>query len=99
MAQTADEEELKIMSQIHAMEEGEMKYKLLETFMNQIHSSSSCKASTKKPIFVDASYELKTKAFQRDQLQSKFRALTLGEVSREIHNLKTKISTLKHQVA
>ena len=57
MAQTADEEELKIPSQIRAMEEGEMKDKLLQKKLNQIHSSSSSKGSSKKPIFVDASYE------------------------------------------
>ena len=53
----------------------------------------------KKPLFIDASFERNTRAYQRDQLQNKVRSLTLGEVSREIHMLKSEISALKFQVS
>jgi len=43
-------------------------------------------------------YEKNAKSFQRHQQQDKARALTLGEVSHEIHNLKSEISILKSQI-
>ena len=94
MAQS-DEDEMKIFAHIRAMEEGDLKNKLLETFMQQTSSSSR---ANKKPIFPEASYYRNTKAYQRDHKKSKVRPLTLGEVSREIHMLKSEISALKSQV-
>lgn len=76
-----EEEEIKILSHIHGMEEGEMNNRLTEAFMEQLHFSSS-KNSAKKPLFVDASFEQNTRSFQ-------VHSLTLGEVSREIHSIKT----------
>jgi len=64
MAQTK-EEEIKILSQIRAMEDGEMKTRLTEAFMDQLKTSSHSKGSSKKPLFIDASYECNTKSFQR----------------------------------
>jgi len=94
-----EEDEIKILSQIRAMEDGEMKSRLTEAFMDQLKSSSS-RNSGKKPLFVDASFERNTRSFQRHQEKpDKVRSLTLGEVSREIHNIKSEISTLKSQIA
>ena len=76
-----------------------MNNQLLEAFLDQLHSSSSSKSSSKKLLYVDASYEWNTKSFQRYQQQDKVRSLTLGEASREIHYLKAEISTLKSKVA
>lgn len=64
MAQT-EEDEIKILSQIRAMEEGEMKNHLMEAFMDQMKSSS--RSSSNKPLFIDASYEKNAKTFQRHQ--------------------------------
>jgi len=77
------------------MEDGEMKTRLTEAFMDQLKTSSHSKGSSKKPLFIDASYECNTKSFQRQKQQDKVRALTLGEVSKEIHNLKSELSALK----
>lgn len=95
MAQT-EEDEIKILSEIRAMEEEEMKNRLMEAFMDQMKSSS--RSSSKKPLFIDASYENNAKSFQRHQQQDKVHALTLWEVSHEIHDLKSEISILKFQI-
>lgn len=63
MAQTTKEEELKLLAQIRAMEEGDMKNRLLEAFLDQLHFSTSSKSSSKKPLYVDPSYERNTKSF------------------------------------
>lgn len=89
---------MKFFAQIRAMEEGELKSRLLETFMQYSSTSSNTRVS-KKPIFVDASYEKNTKSYLRQQQANKVRPLTLGEVSKEIHNMKTEISALKSQVS
>lgn len=89
---------MKFFAQIRAMEEGELKSRLLETFMQNSSTSSNTRVS-KKPIFVDASYEKNTKSYLWQQQANKVRPLTLGEVSKEIHNMKTEISALKSQVS
>ena len=99
MAQIADEEELKILSQIQAMEEGEMKNRLTEPFMEQLSTRAS-KNSGNKSLFIDASFERNTKSFQRHQEKhDRVRSLTLGEVSCEIHIIKSEISAMKSQIA
>ena len=76
-----------------------MKNRLTEAFMDQLKSKAS-KDSSKKSLFIDASYERNTKSFQMHQQKpGRVRSLTLGEVSREIHNLKVEISTMKSQIA
>jgi len=40
-----------------------------------------------------------TKSFQKHQPHNKVRSLTLGEVSIEIHHLKSEISSLKSRIA
>ena len=51
-------------------------------------------------MFVDASYERNTKSFQmHHQKPGRVRSLTLGEVSGEIHHIKSEISTIKAQIA
>jgi len=44
---TAEEEEFKILSQIRAMEEGDMKERLTAAFMDQLRLSSSSKNTAK----------------------------------------------------
>ena len=97
MAPTVDDAELEILSQIRALNEGDMKDKLLEAFLSQVHSTK--KESSSKPRFIDTSFDRNTRAFQRSQLQDKVHQLTLAEVSREIHTLKSEISTLKEKVS
>lgn len=58
-----EEDEIKILSQIRAIEDGEMKNELKKAFMDQLKSSSS-RNSGKKPLFVDASFERNTRSFQ-----------------------------------
>jgi len=94
-----EEEEFKILSQIRAMEEGDMKEILIAAFMDQLRVSGSSKNTVKKPLFVDASFERNTKLFQKHQPHDKVRSLTLGEVSREIHHLKSEIYGLKSRIA
>lgn len=60
---------MKFFAQIRAMEEGELKSRLLETFMQNSSTSSNTRVS-KKPIFVDASYEKNTKSYLRQQQSS-----------------------------
>ena len=60
-----DEDELNIFAHLCAMEEGDLKNRLLETFMSQ--TSSASKSACKKPLFLEASYQRNTKAYQRDQ--------------------------------
>jgi len=99
MASTEEEAELKILSHIRAMEEGDMKNRLIEAFTNQLKTKAS-KESGKKSLFIDASYERNTKSFQmHHQKPGKVRSLMLGEVSGEIHHLKTEISAIKAQIA
>ena len=50
-------------------------------------------------MFVDASYERNTRSYLRQKQEDKVRALTLGEVSREIHCMKTEISALKTRIS
>jgi len=96
---TTEEEELKFPSQIRAMEDGEMKNHMTKAFMNQLKTKAS-NNSGKKYLSFDASYEKNTKSFQRHQRKpDRVRSLILGEVSREIHILKTEISALKAQMA
>jgi len=59
---TKEEEELKILSQIHAMEDGEMKNLLTEAFMDQLKEKAS-NVLGRKSLFIDASYEKNTKSF------------------------------------
>ena len=70
MAQS-NEDEIKIFAQIRAMEEGDLKTRLLETFMQNSSSSSNIRAP-KKPIFVDASYEKIQKAIYGNKNRAKF---------------------------
>lgn len=99
MASTEEEAELKILSQIRIMEEGDMKNRLIEAFTDQLKAKAS-KESGKKPLFVNASYERNTKSFQmHHQKPGKVRSLTLGEVSVEIYHLKAEISAIKTQIA
>lgn len=99
MASTEEEAEMKILAQTRNMEEGAMKDRLIEAFTEQLKSKAS-KESGKKPLFVDASYERNTKSFQmHHQKPGKLRSLTLGEVSGEIHQLKSEISAIKAQIA
>ena len=99
MASIEEEAELKILSQIRAMEEGDMKNRLIEAFTNQLKTKAS-KESGKKPLFIDASYERNTKSFQmHHQKPERVRSLTLGEVSGEIHHLKAEIFAIKSQIA
>jgi len=58
-----EEDEIKILSQINAMEGGEMKNRLMEAFMDQMKSSN--RSSSKKPLFIEASYKKNAKPFQR----------------------------------
>ena len=81
-----------------------MKEKLLETFLSTMHKNqgSSSKTASKiepKALFINASFERNAISFQRNQRNSKTRALTLGEVSQEIHHLKKEIVSLKSQVS
>ena len=81
-----------------------MKENLLETFLNTMHknqerSSKTASKTESKALFVDASFEKNTRAFQRSQQQSKARSLTLGEIIQEIHNLKKEISSLNTKVS
>ncbi len=90
---TMDDAETKLLAQIKTLGEGEMKEKLLETFLSTMHKNqgSSSKTASKtepKALFIDASFERNTRSFQRSQQNSKTRALTLGEVNQEIHHLK-----------
>ena len=64
---------------------------------NQGSSSKTASKTKLKALFVDASFERNTRSFQRSQQNSKTRALTLGEVSQEFHNLKKQIVSLKAQ--
>lgn len=99
MASTEEEVELRILSQIRAMEEGDMKNRPIEAFTDPVKTKAS-NESGKKPLFIDASYERKTKSFQmHHQKLGRVRSLTLGEVSGEIHHLKAEISAIKAQIA
>jgi len=99
MASAEEEAEMKILAQIRTMEEGDMKNHLIEAFTDQLKSRAS-KESGKKPLFVEASYERNTRSFQmHHQKPGKVRSLTLGEVSGEIHQLKSEISAIKTQIA
>ena len=69
------------------MEDGDLKTRLIDACMQS--SSSSTSRSGKKLMFVDASYERNTRIYLRQKQEDKVRALTLGEVSREIHCMKT----------
>ena len=60
-------------------------------------TGSSSTSSGKKPNFVDASYDRNTKSYLQHN-SSKARTLTLGEVSREIHNMKSEIYILKIEI-
>lgn len=94
-----EEDELKILSKIRSMEDGEMKNHLTKAFMDQIKSKAS-KYSGKKSLFIDAAYERNTKSFQMNQQNpGRVRSITLGEVSREIRNLKVEIFAMKCQIA
>jgi len=61
-----EEDEIKILSYIHATEDGEMKNHLIEAFMDQLKSNAS-KNSGKKSLFIDVSFERNTKSFQKHQ--------------------------------
>jgi len=67
MAHTIDDDESKVLSSIKMLGEGELKEKLLETFLQTMHigTSSSSKGTISKALFVDASYE--TKSFKINQ--------------------------------
>ena len=55
MAQTDDD--LKVFAQIRAMDEGDLKDALLSAYMKNLPGSSHSSSSSKKPNFVEASYE------------------------------------------
>lgn len=81
-----------------------MKEKLLETFLSIMHKNqgSSSKTTSRiepKALFIDSSFEGNKRSFQRIQQNSKTKALTIGEVSQEIHLLKEEIVSLKAQVS
>eukprot|EP00253_Pinus_taeda_P016901 PITA_16901 len=81
------------------MEDSDMKNRLIEAFTDQLKTKAS-KESGKKPLFFDASYEHNTKSFQmHHQKPGRVRSLTLGEVSGEIHHIKSEISAIKAQIA
>ena len=96
MAQT-NEDDMKVFAQIHAMEEGDLKATLVKAFM-QHGTGSSNSSSSKKPNFVDASYDRNTKSYLQHN-STKVRGLTLGEVSKEIHNLKSEINSMKSEIS
>ena len=69
MAQIIDDSEAKLLTQIRALGEGKMKEKLLETFLNTMHnyqgrSSRTVPKTEAKALFIDASFEKNTRAFQ-----------------------------------
>lgn len=104
MAKTMDDVETKLLSQIKTLGEEEMKENLLEFFLSTMHKnqgSSSKTASKTKPkaLIINASFGRNTRSFQRSQQKSNTRALTLEEVSQEIHHLKKEIVSLKAQVS
>jgi len=72
MAQTMDDVETKLLAHIKTLGEGEMKEKLLETFLSTMHknqgSSSKTTSKTKpKALFIDASFERNTRSYKRSQ--------------------------------
>lgn len=72
MAQTIDDAETKLLAQIRTLREGELKEKLLETFLSTMHKKQGhcSKSSSKiefKALFIDASFERNTRVFQRSQ--------------------------------
>lgn len=101
MAHTIDDDESKVLVGIKMHVEGEMKEKLLETFLQirQKDFGNTLKGNISISLFVDSSYEENTKYFQRNQKHTKPRSLTLGEVSHEIHHLKKEIIELKTKVS
>ena len=59
---------------------------------------SSSSSSSKKPNFIESSYDRNTKTYLQHN-SSKARALTLGEVSKEIHDLKSEIRSMKNEIS
>lgn len=62
----------KLPSQIRTLGEGEMKEKLLETFLSTIHknqgySSKNASKTEPKALFIDASFERNRTCFQRSE--------------------------------
>lgn len=58
------EDEIKILSQICAMEDGDMKNWLTEAFMDQLRTSSS-RGPGEKPLFVYEYFDRNTSSFQK----------------------------------
>ena len=69
MASSNTREDAQILAQIQALREGEIKATLLDSFlktmMKTTQKSHDEMSSSKKPIFVDASFEKNTKSFHK----------------------------------
>ena len=101
MAHTIDDDESKVLANIRMLAEGEMKEKLLETFLQIKHRDlgNTSTGNIQKSLFVDASYQKNVQYYQGNQQHTKPRSLTLGEVSHEIHLLKKEIVELKEKIS
>jgi len=79
MAHNIDDDESKVLAGIKMLAEGEMKEKLLETFVQIRHGDlgNTSRGNISKKMLVDASYEKNTKYFQRNQQHRKPRSFTL----------------------
>lgn len=103
MTHISDDEEAKALGGIKILVEGEMKEKMMDTFLRtMLKKKGSTYSPTRKGIFpkslfVDGIYENNTKLFQRNHQQDKKIILTINEVNQDIKNLKKEISEIKAQ--
>jgi hypothetical protein len=90
-----------MLAQIKYMPEGDMKKYLLESFLKTMiagQKKSNPKSSHKegiRPLFLEASFEINTKYFIKNNKETKLQHPSLTDLSKEVFYLKKEVVELK----